>query len=323
MTMEKIKANIFVETVYPGVNVGCVVTDEGAVCIDTPLLPGEAQRWMARIRSLGGEPVRFVVYTSGQSERVLGTQYFHCTQPIALPRRPSVQQASRLRRASFLRPEASMEPEKISQVRTGTVVSHKSAWDQVKEHHTDSFKQSMVDTFGDRDPDMVNLEVILPHITFDECIDLYVGDLTVTLMAAAKGVLWVWLPDQGVHFAGDTVVMGTHPPLALVDLREWLATLERLCQEPQFRDAVIVPGRGPLCDTSAMEPLMTYLRMACERTEQVYRAGRPKAELNEVAAELLSLYPVIDGQRERVQRQIKLALDDLYDAFKAEDAVSA
>jgi glyoxylase-like metal-dependent hydrolase (beta-lactamase superfamily II) len=322
MTMEKIRANIFVETVYPGVNVGCVVTDEGAICIDTPLLPGEAQRWMARIRSLGAEPVRFVVYTSGQSERVLGTQYFICNQQTAHPPRHPVQRPPRSRRVPFARQLSPVDPGPGRQVRTGAVVSHAAAWDQVNEHRSDSFKQSMLDGFGERDPDMINLEVILPQITCKERIDLFVGELTATLLVAAKGVLWVWLPEQRVHFAGDTVVVGTHPPLALIDLREWLAALEWLCQEPKFRDAVIVPGRGPLCDTSATEPLTEYLRLACERTQQVYRAGRPKAELNEVAAELLPLYPVIDGQRERVQRQIKLALDDLYDEFTAEDAVS-
>ena len=67
---------------------------------------------------------------------------------------------------------------------------------------------------------------------------------------------------------------------------------------------------------------MDYLRTACAKTEQIYRTRRPKAELNEVAAELLPLYPVADGQRERVQRQIKLALDDLYDELKATDAVA-
>jgi hypothetical protein len=61
--------------------------------------------------------------------------------------------------------------------------------------------------------------------------------------------------------------------------------------------------------------------VARDKTQQVYRAGRPKADLNGVAADLLPLYPVADGQRDRVQRQIKVGLDDLYDEFKAADAV--
>jgi hypothetical protein len=118
-------------------------------------------------------------------------------------------------------------------------------------------------------------------------------------------------------------VVGEHPPLTIINTQEWLAALERLRQEAQFQDATIVPGRGPLCDVSATEPLTEYLQMAYDRTQQVYRAGRHKSELNDVAAELLSSFPVIDGHRERIQRQIKAGLDELYDGFKAADAGEA
>jgi glyoxylase-like metal-dependent hydrolase (beta-lactamase superfamily II) len=288
--MEKIGANVFVETVYPGVNVGCVVTAEGSICVDTPFLPGEAQRWRARIRSLGGEPVRFVVYTSGQCERTLGTQYLIHTQPHPLRRCDS------------------------------SVIAHKLAWAQVQEHRSDSFKQSMMDTLADRDPDIANLEVIPPQITLDASLKLYVGHEVITLWATAKGMLWIWLSKRDVLFAGDTVVVGTHPALTVTDTKEWLLALAQLRRERRFRNAVIVPGRGPLCDTSATKPLTAYLRKARDRTRRICRAGRPKADLNGVVGDLLPLYPVANGRRERVQRQIKLGLDNLYDEFKAADA---
>ncbi len=61
---------------------------------------------------------------------------------------------------------------------------------------------------------------------------------------------------------------------------------------------MVVPGRGTLCDTSFAEPLIEYLSLAREGTREIYRAGRSKADLNGVAADLLPLYPVADGQRE-------------------------
>lgn len=316
--MEKITADIFVETVYPGVNVGCLVASEGSVCIDTPLLPGEAQRWRALIRSLKGEPVRFVVYTNGQRERILGTQYLVRDRQI-----PPVQQVLRTRRGPRPRLTAGGMLNQSPVTDTGTVVAHKLAWAQVRDHCTDNFKQSMIDMLKERDPDIINLDVILPKITLDESIKLHVGDKIVTLLAVAANMLWVWLPEQGVLFTGDTVVVGAHPPLTVTDTQGWLAALERLRQEQQFQGVVIVPGRGPLCDISATEPLTKYLHVARDKTQQVYRAGRPKADLNGVAADLLPLYPVADGQRDRVQRQIKAGLDDLYDEFKAADAVPA
>ncbi len=322
--MKKIGANIFVETVYPGVNVGCIVTEVGAVCVDTPMLPGEAQRWMARIRSLGAELARFVIYTSGQRDRILGTQHLICDPeapcaPSPLP----VQEFSHPVRPPLGRRERQKPSELPQAVTKGAVVAQSRTWEQVKEHRTESFKQSMVDLFGDRDPDMVNLEVVLPQITFDERLTLYAGECTVMVLEAAQGAAWVWLPEHRVLFAGDTVVVGTHPQLAIIDMDAWLAALERLRHDPQFQDVTIVPGRGPVCDALATRPLTEYLQLACNKTRQVYRAGRPKADLNAVAAELLPLYPVVDGQRERVQRQIKVGLDELYDSFKAADAAVA
>jgi glyoxylase-like metal-dependent hydrolase (beta-lactamase superfamily II) len=316
--MERIGANIYVETVYPGVNIGCIITSTGSVCVDAPMLPGEAQRWMALIRSMGGEPVEFVVYTSGHQERILGTQYLlYDEQPTRLSQAPTVQHVLGPQRILFPAPTARVPVPAQLKMPTGAVVAHRQAWDLVKEHRTDSFKQQMIDTFGDRDPDMENLQVISPQISFNEQLRLFSGDTTVTLLAAASGITWVWLPDQQALFVGDTVVVGTHPPLNAMVLRKWLAALERLRHEAQFQDAIVVPGRGPLCDTSAADPLIEYLHIAFFETRRVYQSGRPKAELNDIAAELLGHYPVADGQRERVQRQIKLGLDDLYDQFKA------
>jgi glyoxylase-like metal-dependent hydrolase (beta-lactamase superfamily II) len=323
--MEQIRANIFVETVYPGINVGCIIIDHEAICVDTPLLPGEAQRWRARTRSLGAELVRFVVYTNGQQDRILGTQYLIREEQVTPVRQPAPtrQQASRSPLIPFAQTRTRDRPKPSKSVRRGTVVAHRLAFEQVKDYSNESFRQSMVETFGERDSDMGNLEVIPPQITFDEELQLYISDATVTLVAAAKGIAWVWLSDQRVLFVGDTIVVGEHPPLTIINTQEWLAALERLRQDAQFQDATIVPGRGPLCDVSATEPLTEYLQMACDKTRQVYRAGRHKSELNDVATELLSLFPVIDGHRERVQRQIKIGLDELYDGFKAADVGEA
>ena len=73
--MEEIAPNVYVETGYRGVNVGCILTDVGVICVDTPLLPGDARHWRARIAEFTDHPIRFVVYTSHRRDRVLGTQF--------------------------------------------------------------------------------------------------------------------------------------------------------------------------------------------------------------------------------------------------------
>ena len=49
--MIKVTDQIFVETSFVGGNVGCIITEQGIVLVDTPMFPEEAaQKWI-RLRS--------------------------------------------------------------------------------------------------------------------------------------------------------------------------------------------------------------------------------------------------------------------------------
>jgi hypothetical protein len=43
--MQQITNNIYVETGFKGCNTSFVVTSEGVVIIDTPMVPEEAKKW--------------------------------------------------------------------------------------------------------------------------------------------------------------------------------------------------------------------------------------------------------------------------------------
>jgi cyclase len=47
--IREIAPNIFVETEYHGANVAFIITSEGLILIDTPMLPAEALHWRAEI----------------------------------------------------------------------------------------------------------------------------------------------------------------------------------------------------------------------------------------------------------------------------------
>ena len=58
--MKQLTNNIFVETKWSGANVGCIVTAEGLVMIDTPHCPSDAVVWKKEVASkkVGGAPVK-------------------------------------------------------------------------------------------------------------------------------------------------------------------------------------------------------------------------------------------------------------------------
>ena len=50
--MQKIAQNVYVKTDSRGTNLGLVVTSQGPVLIDTPLIPRESREWLAQIQEL-------------------------------------------------------------------------------------------------------------------------------------------------------------------------------------------------------------------------------------------------------------------------------
>src|SRR5512136_2274483 len=73
--MKQIAPSIHVHDGYRGVTVGCIITPQGPICIDSPTLPSDARDWRERIAKLSDKPVRMVVLTDAHRDRILGAQY--------------------------------------------------------------------------------------------------------------------------------------------------------------------------------------------------------------------------------------------------------
>ena len=58
-TMQKITGHVYAGTTFRGCNSSFVITKEGAVVIDTPMVPSEARDWKAKITEMA--PVRYVI----------------------------------------------------------------------------------------------------------------------------------------------------------------------------------------------------------------------------------------------------------------------
>jgi len=60
--MIKITDNVFVETKYVGTNVGCVITEQGPIIIDTPMLPEEADDLRSQLRQMNQPDIAYIIY---------------------------------------------------------------------------------------------------------------------------------------------------------------------------------------------------------------------------------------------------------------------
>ena len=274
--MEKIAPDVYASTKYPGVNVGFVVVPAGAIAVDVPTLPQHAHAWRQRIVETAGGPILYVILTDVHPDRLLSAGLLGT--PIVAAR-PAYNRASA---------------------------------------YTDGFWRGVSENWVRRYPeaadDLARVSIRLPEVLFTNRLTLHKGGVDVTVEHIAGGTpesAWVYFGDLDVLFAGDTLVVETHPYLAsALDTGAWLSTLKSL-RRGRLSKATIVPGRGPICDQSATLPLSEYIAFMRRRVRSLLRGGRARADRAAVVAELLLHFSVSDEDRDQIQRRIKAGLDQL------------
>jgi glyoxylase-like metal-dependent hydrolase (beta-lactamase superfamily II) len=282
--MQSIAPNVFVETGYPGLNVGVIVTEKGAVCIDSPPCPTDAQEWVSRVQSAFELPIRYLILTDAHPDRTVMSGAFH-TRIIAHKR----------------------AQDKIAGYGTrfpGPVL------------------ESITTRYDLLRKELNGISVDHPQISFCDQATIRLGELDIDLLhmpSATPGSLWVYLKDDQVVFTGDTVVIDQHPPLSEAMSKSWLDSLVHLRRE-RFKVNVIVPGRGSLCDKAATLATSEFVRMARRRVQSLYRAGRPRADTTTLIPEFIPAFPHTDIPREWLQKQLKSGLDHIYDELKQSDS---
>ncbi len=137
--------------------------------------------------------------------------------------------------------------------------------------------------------DWGDLTLAPPVVTFEERLDLYVGDRLVELhhfgtAAHTTNDVVAWLPDERILFTGDLVFNGGTPFVLMGSVAGSLLALDRLVE---LDAAVVVPGHGPPCGPEVFDTVGAYVRLVQEHAEKTFRAGLTPLE----AARQLDLGP--------------------------------
>lgn len=284
--MRELAPGVFVETGYRLVNVGAILTADGWVLVDAPPYPRDAQHWRHCLEGIAPLPARALILTDGQRDRLLGACWLGARTIVA--HEDTLQQMTNLPQA-FL----------------------------------DSASDALASSALEREQ-FAAVRLLMPNAGFTERMQLRFGAWPISLLAMAGptlGSVWVHLPEQRVLFAGPGICVDEHPYIASCHTKDWLENLTEL-RRPRFAADSIVPGRGPVVDKSATEPISNYLRVARRRVFSLYRAGRPRADTAALVPELLEMFPYDAGDIENVQRRIKSGLDRIYEEFKTSDRVN-
>ena len=133
---------------------------------------------------------------------------------------------------------------------------------------------------------------------------------------------WLYIPERKMLFTGDSIVVKTHPPIAQLLCDEWIDSLEALLRHDEAID-IIVPGRGPLTDMSAAQPIIDYLKLAKSLVQMEIDAGNPPLQLEQHVGELIDCFPVGNLPIEWLRAQILKGLERIYQDIWVESSIDS
>jgi cyclase len=218
-----------------GANVGCVLTSEGAIIIDTTSNPADIKTLLLAANVSPAE-VSLVINTHFHSDHTWGNQVFQC--PIL---------------AHHLCRERMIE-------------NLEGPW-------TDEVIESLLAAREQTDPSwahrarekLIGLDITPPTDTFFEQRVLEMGSTRLEVRhvdAHTADLSIVWLPIEQVLFASDLLFIERYPYLYDADIPALMTALKQL---PRFEAEVFVPGHGPLCTLEDVAGLGNYLEVTWER----------------------------------------------------------
>ncbi len=278
--MQKVASNIYVLAGFRGGNAGAIVTQEGLLIIDPPMLSWELTTFWKEIRQVTDKQVVFVVNTDSHKEKCAGNRFF----------------------------------------RKATVLAHDLTWRDMKGYSDtwrQRLIDSLKTRDPEMAADFATLEIVLPHITFSHKMTLHFGEKVLQLIhigGHTPGSGMVYDTRENVLFAGDVVVNGVHPFLGQANSGEWLKALTRIRKS---KAEIIVPGYGPLCDRESTRAVSDYVRRLRSRVRQLYNTGHSKAEIVGALEDMTTLFPLEEKTPEEFEQEFKLSVGRLYEELKA------
>ena len=271
--MKRISEHVYVETGIFACNLGLITTEAGNICIDSPHLAADAIGWRDRVQEMG--EVKYTVITEGHPD--------HADCACIMP---------------------------------GTMVSHQNT-----RRHLEALPDKiLLDRHDHIDPDGAHLRngfcVRLSDITFSEGMRLHLGGLRVELLhmpGHSDGNIGVYIPEDKVVFASDTVFYHAKSWLHEATPHQWIASLENMAA---LDAEILVPGHGEVCTTAYLKEqaqiIQSWIDVVRNAIEKGFGLEEAKARI-----ECPDPYPKQAHTPFTVEVLNEKIISRLYDLYKA------
>ena len=219
-------------------NAMVIVTAEGVVLVDTGNNPPETRILQKLVRSVTGEPVRYVVVSQNHGDHIGGAPLF---SPPA------------------------------------TVIAHERVfkeWAKWKPFQIKAWRKR----FAERSAALMDVNPTDTMLTFNDHMTLHLGGKTIELIYVDDrynpGDVAVWLPESGVLHAAFVGYITRHPDIrpdySHGTTSGMLKQLEALIA---LKPKIVVPAHGPLGDVTDLQALTDYLLAARQKVRAMMETG--------------------------------------------------
>ncbi len=232
-----------------GANAGIIVGRDGIVVVDTLISAKEAQKFIKDIRAVSDKPIKYVVNTHMHLDHTFGNCAFA----------------------------------KLGAVIIGQADDKR----EMKTYAEATIKNAAA--YGLSADDLEGTGICCPALTFDNRMDLDLGDVTVQLIhpghSHTAGSIVVFIPERHVLFAGDILFTNYVPNLKHADMGGWVKALDTLAAMDVEK---IIPGHGPLSTKKDLEDMKAYLVLFDKTAKELAAKSN---DVQYIVAELKKILP--------------------------------
>jgi len=272
--MKKIADGVYLESAYPGVDLGAVILDQCTVMVDAPPRPEDGKAWLNNLRDLNPGAERFLITLDSHPDRSLGARAMEST----------VVAHQATRDIYNIRP----------MVFKGLENESGADWE----------KSGVLN----------GIRWLTPQIVFSNQARLHGDDGEVLIEhhpGPEEGACWAIVPQAGVAFIGDTVLSRQPPFLANADLPSWIETLDLLLSK-EYKEYKLISSRGGNITENVIRSMRRTLKYLHKRLEKLGRHKTKPSELEKLVPKLLAASESPAKYKQSYSERLKYGLFHYY-----------